>query len=100
MPRSPRGRYFYTMLAGFGAISLSIMFFFILYRFRGIEEGLKKIADILNPFIYGSIIAYLLRPACNWYDDVLTDILPDKMRKMANPLAVTLSMLTQRVSAS
>lgn len=94
MPRSPRGRYFYTMLAGFGAISLSIMFFFILYRFRGIEEGLKKIADILNPFIYGSIIAYLLRPACNWYDDVLTDILPDKMRKMANPLAVTLSMLT------
>lgn len=94
MPRSPRGRYFYMMLAGFGAISLSIIFFFVLYRFQGIGAGLKKVADILNPFIYGSIIAYLLRPVCNWYDDTLTDILPEKMRKSANVMAVALSMFT------
>jgi predicted PurR-regulated permease PerM len=82
------------MLAGFGAISLSIIFFFVLYRFQGIGAGLKKVADILNPFIYGSIIAYLLRPVCNWYDDTLTDILPEKMRKSANVMAVALSMFT------
>ncbi len=94
MPRSSRGRYFYTMLAGFGAISLSVVFFFVLYRFRDIEEALQNVLDILNPFIYGSIIAYLLRPACNWYDDTLTDLLPVKMQKWANPIAVTLSMIT------
>ena len=94
MPRTPRGRYFYSMLAGFGAISLSIIFFFFLYRFKGIEDALDNITNILMPFIYGSIIAYLLRPACNWYDATLTDLLPAKMRKLANPLAVTLSMLT------
>lgn len=94
MPRSPRGRYFYFMLAGFGAISLSIVFFFVLYRFQGLGEVLGNILDILNPFIYGSVIAYLLRPMCNWYDDTLTDLLPVKLQKLANPIAVTLSMIT------
>ena len=82
------------MMAGFGAISLSVLFFFLVYRFRGFGDAINKVVDILNPFIYGSIIAYLLRPICNWYDEQLTDILPVKMRKAANTLAVILSMLT------
>ena len=82
------------MMAGFGAISLSVLFFFVLYRFQGLGDAVNKVVDILNPFIYGSIIAYLLRPICNWYDEQLTDILPAKMRKAANTFAVILSMLT------
>ena len=94
MPRIPRRRYVYSMLAGFGAISMSILLFFFLYRFQGIGEAVDKITDILKPFIYGGVIAYLLRPACNWYDETLTELLPVKMRKAANPLAVVLAMLT------
>ena len=94
MPRIPRRRYVYAMLAGFGAISMSILLFFFLYRFQGIGEAVDKITDILKPFIYGGVIAYLLRPACNWYDETLTELLPVKMRKAANPLAVVLAMLT------
>lgn len=82
------------MLAGFGAISLSVLFFFVLYRFQGLGDWVNKIVEILYPFIYGSIIAYLLRPICNWYDDQLTDLLPVKMRKAANVFAVILSMAT------
>ena len=82
------------MLAGFGAISLSILFFFALYRFQGLGDAVDKVVDILYPFIYGSIIAYLLRPICNWYDEQLTDILPTRMRGTANTLAVILSMFT------
>lgn len=82
------------MMAGFGAIALSILFFFAVYRFQGLGDAVDKVVDILYPFIYGSVIAYLLRPICNWYDEQLTDILPVKMRKVANPLAVTLSMAT------
>jgi predicted PurR-regulated permease PerM len=82
------------MLAGFGAISLSVLFFFAVYRFQGLGDAVDKVVDILYPFIYGSVIAYLLRPICNWYDEQFTDILPAKMRKVANPLAVIMSMLT------
>lgn len=94
MAGTPRRRYLYAMLAGFGAISLSIFLFFFMYRFQGIEDALDKITEILSPFIYGSVIAYLLRPACNWYDETLTELLPAKMRKLANPVAVFLTMLT------
>ena len=94
MSNIPKRRYLYYMLAGFGAISLSVLFFFALYRFQGLGDWVNKIVDILKPFIYGSIIAYLLRPICNWYDEQLTDLLPVKMRKAANPLAVTLSIAT------
>ena len=94
MSRIPKRRYLYSMMAGFGAIALSILFFFAVYRFQGLGDAVDKVVDILYPFIYGSVIAYLLRPICNWYDEQLTDILPVKMRKVANPLAVTLSMAT------
>jgi len=87
-------RYFYLMLSIFGAISLSIVVFFMLYRFRGIGELLHKLSDILAPFIYGSVVAYLLRPACNFYERFLKTHLPGKGKKLAESLAVTLSLLT------
>ena len=94
LSRIPKTRYLYYMLAGFGAIALSILFFFAVYRFKGLGESVDKVVDILYPFIYGGVIAYLMRPICNWYDDTLARTLPQKLRKLANPLAVTLSMLT------
>ena len=60
-------RYLYLMLAIFGAISLSIVVFFVLYRFRGIGDTLRTLTDILAPFIYGGVVVYLLRPPCNHY---------------------------------
>ena len=94
MSKGPKSRYLYYMLAGFGAISLSILFFFAVYRFKGLGESVDKVMDILSPFIYGGVVAYLLRPICNWYDDALNHALPEKLRKLANPLAVTFSMIT------
>ena len=87
-------RYLYTMLSGFGAISLSVILFFVLYRFRGIGDALKKLGDILAPFIYGSVVAYLLRPLCNLYEKILLKYLPGKIKKLANPVAVGLSMIS------
>ncbi len=94
MNQPQRKRYVYSMLSGFGAISLSIVFFFALYRIQGLGDALTKVVEILNPFIYGSVVAYLLRPICNWYDEKFSSLLPVKMRKTANPMAVLLSMLT------
>ena len=85
--------YLYGMLAGFGAISLSILFFFLIYRFQGFGDAISKLTGILMPFIYGAVIAYLLKPVCNCVEDFLRRLLPKKMGTVANMLAVTISLL-------
>ena len=87
-------RYFYLMLSIFGAVSLSIVVFFAVYRFEGIGDGLHKLADILAPFIYGGVVAYLLRPMCNHYEQFFSGLLPGKWKRLSNTLAVGLSLLT------
>lgn len=87
-------RYLYLMLVIFGAISLSIVVFFVLYRFRGIGDVVHKLTDILAPFIYGGVVAYLLRPMCNHYERGLRYLLPRKIKGLANSLAVGLSLIT------
>ena len=85
--------YLYEMLAGFGAISLSILFFFLIYRFQGFGDAISKLTGILMPFIYGAVIAYLLKPVCNCVENFLRRLLPEKMGTAANMLAVTISLL-------
>lgn len=87
-------RYIYIMIAGFGAISLSIILFFILYRLQGIGEVLDSFVQILSPFIYGGVVAYLLRPLCNGYELILRKRLPKSIKKHAPMLAVLGSIVT------
>lgn len=87
-------RYVYAMLAGFGSISLSVILFFILYRLQGIGIWLTRVSEILAPFIYGCVIAYLLRPMCNNMEYFFNSILPAKQRKFSNSIAVLISILT------
>ena len=87
-------RYLYLTLSLFGAISLSVILFFLIYRIRGIGDAIKNVADILAPFVYGGVVAYLLRPLCNKYEWLFSQYLPKSMRKMANGLAVGLSLIT------
>lgn len=82
------------MVSIFGAISLSIVVFFALYRFQGIGDAIDTLGKILAPFIYGGVVAYLLRPMCNIYERALQEWLPGKMKKIANSVAVGLSLLT------
>ena len=87
-------QYLWLMLSLFGAISLSIVVFFVVYRFQGIGDIVRRLGEILAPFIYGGIVAYLLRPMCNFFEQTLETTLPGKTKKVAAPLAVALSLLT------
>lgn len=80
------------MLAGFGAISLSILFFFLLYRYQGFGNAISSLFSILMPFIYGGVIAYLLKPICNWFDSQLQRIMPGRPGA-ANAIAVGATLL-------
>ena len=46
------------------------------------------------PFIYGGVIAYLLRPVCNWYSRGFSKLFKGKRDKLAEVLAVSLSLVT------
>lgn len=87
-------RYFYLMLSIFGAVSLSIVVFFAMFRFRGIGDGLRTLTQILAPFIYGGVVAYLLRPVCNQYEKFFSGLLPGKWKRLSNSLAVGVSLVT------
>ena len=85
--------YLYGMLAGFGAIALSIIFFFLIYRFDGFGSAISTLTGILMPFIYGAVIAYLLKPVCNTIEAFLRRFIPEKMKNLINALSVTFTIL-------
>ena len=94
MNKTERKPYVLAMFTGFGAISLSVLFFFLLYRLQGVEEAVANVTDILMPFIYGSIIAYLLRPICNKYSKWLSRLFQGKRDGLAETLAIAGSLIT------
>ena len=85
--------YLYGMLAGFGAIALSIIFFFLIYRFDGFGSAISTLTGILMPFIYGAVIAYLLKPVCNSIENFLRRFIPEKMNGLISALSVALTIL-------
>lgn len=92
MNRKKITRCAYTILTGFGTIALSVLFFFLIYQFPAIKGLIGQILNILAPFLYGSVIAYLLRPLCNWYESFFQKHLHNQ--KTAENLAVTASFLS------
>ena len=92
--KDPRKKiFFYGALAGFCAISLSVLFFFLLYKFPEIGDTLDNLSEILAPIIYGGVIAYLLRPICNWVLTLLQRWFPKLKPKTADTIAVALGVV-------
>jgi len=87
-------RYLYMTLSIFGAISLSVLFFFLIYRMQGIGSALDTLADILMPFIYGSVLAYLLRPMCNAFEMFFETLFGKKRQWLVRFFSVGLSLIT------
>ena len=86
-------RYLYNMLSIFGAIALSLILFFIIYGIKDLEKAFDTLSGILAPFIYGSVMAYLLRPLCNYLETFMRERFRGKMKKFANSAAVGLSLI-------
>ena len=47
------------------ALMLAISFFFLIYRYEGLLQGVAAFAHILTPFVYGLVMAYLVCPLYN-----------------------------------
>ena len=85
--------YLYAMLAGFGAIALSIIFFFFIYRYEGFGDAVSTLTGILMPFIYGTAIAYLLKPVCNTIETFLRRFIPEKWNGLISALSIAATIL-------
>lgn len=76
------------MLVVFGAFALSILFFFILNNLSIIHEFTGQLTYILRPFVFGAVIAYLLKPICKWFEKIYVRILSPQRIKLCESIAV------------
>lgn len=67
MRRNFGSKYVKWGLTGFVSMSATILFFFMLFRLDIISGVFSKIFDILMPFVYGLVVAYLLCPLYNFW---------------------------------
>ena len=88
-----RSTFFYGILAIFSAITLSGLLFFLLIKLPQIRDMLKSLSSILAPIIYGGVIAYLLRPICNWTYALLKEWFPKLKDSIADTIAIAVSLV-------
>lgn len=59
------GTYIYWGITALSVIAISIFVGFIFYHFGTIRQGIIKIIYILNPILYGALLAFLTAPVYN-----------------------------------
>lgn len=72
MKNNPYLKYLEIGITVFVVIAASILFYFIFNRWSDIVAEAKKIFRVLSPFIWGMLIAYLLRPLLNQVEKRVT----------------------------
>ncbi len=86
-------RIFYQSLTGFVSLALAILLYFAIQKFGQISEAFHWILGVLKPFIFGGVLAYLLKTPCNFLEKRIEAVLPQKQKKMARGLTVLLVMI-------
>lgn len=94
--------YFYKGAAAFLTVAMCILFFFGVFRFGDLRKYIGLVTEILMPFIYGGVIAYLLSPVCTWFEQHLAELADldkkqlktaEKYRKFFKGISIFLSLL-------
>ena len=68
-------RYAGVTMALFGAAALSLLLFFALFRIDAIHKAFSHICKTLMPFIIGGVLAYVICPICNFFDNIYNKVL-------------------------
>ena len=93
MKRQGFDKYVYLMLAGFGAISLSILFFFFLFRLETVGGYVKAAINTLMPFIIGCVMAYLIYPSSQGITLYLDKLTSDRCKKFTLTVGIFLGLI-------
>ncbi len=77
----------------FLGLGMAIVLFFIIFRYNGLHSGFNRIIVILKPFIYGGVMAYLLKTPYNWIEKKLIGLLSEKRAGLVRILSVIIVMV-------
>ena len=84
---------FFQSLTGFLSLALAILLFFCVQRLDQLRNSFHWLLGVLTPFIYGGVMAYLLKTPCNFLDGVFRDVLPERLKKRAGIFSVAAVMV-------
>lgn len=86
-------KYIAAGLTAFCVIAASILLFFLLYQFKTFFQLTKQIVQILEPFLVGAVIAYLVAPLYNLLTRNISYLLSKKLKpRHANTIAIAVSL--------
>ena len=88
-------RYLKIGITGAAILASGILCAFVLFKMPVIISVLQGITEILKPFLYGVVFAYLLAPLCNKIEEKLFQIFPKaktKARRFICFIAIVISL--------
>ena len=91
--------YFYRGLTAFLVVAACVLFFFFIYRVESIWKYVGKIISVLQPVIFGLVIAYLVNPIVNFLKRHLQKLFSKCIKnsitaqKISNFLSVCLALI-------
>ena len=88
-------RYLKIGITGAAILASEILCAFVLFKMPVIISVLKGITEILKPFLYGVVFAYLLAPLCNKIEEKLFQFFPKakaKARRFICFIAIVISL--------
>ena len=81
-------------LIAFLVLTLSILFFFLIFRYHGLSQTIEKLTGILQPITIGVVFAYLINPIVNLEEKYLLKCFekwmkkPEKAKKTARGVSI------------
>lgn len=91
--------YFYKGLTAFSVVAASVLFFFLIFRLGTIWGYVKRIIDVLQPLIFGLVMAYLVNPMVNFFTKHFSSFFTkrlknkDRAKSISNVLSVCLALI-------
>lgn len=83
-------------ITGAAVLGIGIFCAFLLFKLQTILAGVQTVINILMPFLYGAVIAYLLTPLCNKLEKKFHKLAAKKSERIKKSLsfvAVIISLL-------
>ncbi|MBQ9010636.1 MAG: AI-2E family transporter [Clostridia bacterium] len=93
MKKDENRRYVKVGVMLLAVLSLAILLTFALFRLDGIIKMVRTALRIMQPFVYGAVIAYILAPLCGKIEEGLIRLLGEKRRRLCAGLSIFLSVL-------
>ena len=97
--RSGMRKYASMGLMAFLVIAASILFFLLIYKIDKVISGIKTILQILEPIVFGFLIAYIMYPMTKFFENALEKPMnklikkPERAAKLRKGLGIFLALV-------